>query len=67
MKNYRNVFFFQAMLYFILIVLLFVVFGIMMLGCTTTSEVYEPMYLTGSLYVENDTIVGVDSLKYWTR
>ena len=36
-----------------------------LLGCATTSEVYEPMYLTGSLYIEKDTIVGVDTLQIW--
>ena len=37
-----------------------------LLSCSTVAEVYDaPMYLTGCVYSENDTIVNGDTLQIW--
>lgn len=37
-------------------------------SCAPVQEaVYEDAYLTGGVYTENDTLIGIDSAYYWTK
>ena len=38
---------------------------ISLMGCYAPAEVYETRYFDGGVWVENDTIVGGDSLFIW--